>query len=147
MKVSYNWLRELIDVPWDPQELAHRLIMVGLEVAEIIERGVGLDKIVVGQVQSKVKHPQADRLSVCMVDIGTGVVQVVCGAPNVAVGQKVSVVLPGTHTAQRFGNQTCQAAWGGIARHDLLRKRVGIGRKRRRYFGAARGNTNGPVLA
>jgi phenylalanyl-tRNA synthetase beta chain len=96
MKVSYNWLREMIDVPWAPKELAHRLIMVGLEVAEIIERGVGLEKIVVGHVQSKEKHPQADRLSVCMVDIGTGVVQMVCGAPNVAVGQKVAVVLPGT---------------------------------------------------
>lgn len=96
MLVSYRWLQEYVDVPWGPQELAERLTMAGLEVEGIEPVAPGLDRVYVGLVEETVAHPHADKLKICSVDVGDqGRHSIVCGAPNVAMGQKVAVALPG----------------------------------------------------
>ena len=82
MKFSENWLRELVEIQADRAQLAHALTMAGLEVEELTVLGEGLDGVVVGEIVAAEKHPEADRLQVCQVDTGNGMVQIVCGAPN-----------------------------------------------------------------
>lgn len=97
MKVSLNWLNEYVKLPSSPDEVANHITLAGLEVEEVVQIGSTLDGVVVGEVLTRIQHPNADRLSVCSVDIGTGEpVQIVCGAPNVAAGQKVLVATVGT---------------------------------------------------
>ncbi len=96
MKISLNWLRDYVDWEGSIQEMDDLLTYAGLEVEDIEERGGHLDKVVVGQILSSEKHPNADRLSVCTVDDGTSEErQIVCGAKNYKVGDKVPVALPG----------------------------------------------------
>ena len=95
MKISYNWLKEYVAFDWSPQQLAERLTMCGIEVEDIEQIGACLDKIVVAQILSSDKHPNADRLSVCRVTDGTAERQIVCGAKNYQVGDKVPLALPG----------------------------------------------------
>nr|NQU93892.1 phenylalanine--tRNA ligase subunit beta [Bacteroidota bacterium] len=100
MKISYNWLKEYIHIDLDPEQVAEILTNTGLEVEglEKIEtvKG-GLQGVLTGEVMSCEKHPDADRLSVTTVDIGTGeLLPIVCGAPNVEKGQKVVVATVGT---------------------------------------------------
>ncbi len=96
MKVSYNWLsRYLSEIP-SPQDAADKLTLAGLEIEEIEETGSQFDGIVVGEVLDVQPHPDAGRLVVCRVDIGSEEPsQIVCGAPNVAAGQKVPVATVG----------------------------------------------------
>jgi len=96
MKISCNWLSEYLSGNYSPETLAERITLAGLEVEEIIEHGRALPGVVIGKVLEVEKHPDADRLSVCKVDIGTEVSQIVCGAPNVAKGQTVAVATVGT---------------------------------------------------
>lgn len=97
MLLSLNWLREFVPYTGDAQTLADRLTMLGLEVEEIGRPFAALEKIVVGFVAECAAHPSSDHLSVCRVDIGTGeLLDIVCGAPNVAAGQKVPVAPVGT---------------------------------------------------
>ncbi len=95
MKVSYSWVKEYVDFSWDPEELAHKLTMAGLEVEEIIEFSLECENIVVGKVLEIKEHPDADRLRICIADIGSRKVQVICGAPNVKENQYVVTALPG----------------------------------------------------
>jgi phenylalanyl-tRNA synthetase beta chain len=100
MTISYNWLKEYIHLPEPPEEVARILTSTGLEVEGIEPfhtiKG-NLEGLVIGQVLTCVKHPNADKLSLTTVDAGTGKpLHIVCGAPNVAAGQKVVVALPGT---------------------------------------------------
>lgn len=100
MKISYNWLKEFLDVDWNPKETGELLTDLGLEVEGISNfesiKG-GLKGVVVGEVLTCVKHPNADRLKLTTVDTGgEKPLQIVCGAPNVAVGQKVAVATIGT---------------------------------------------------
>lgn len=99
MTISYDWLKEYIDIPESPEQLGDMLTGTGLEVESIetfeTVRG-GLRGLVIGEVLTCVKHPNADKLSLTTVDVGDGSArQIVCGAPNVAAGQKVLVALPG----------------------------------------------------
>lgn len=99
MKISYNWLKTLININQSPEEVAELLTSSGLEVEgiETFEtiKG-GLKGIVVGEVVEKEKHPDADKLSLTKVNVGTGeLLSIVCGAPNVAAGQKVLVATVG----------------------------------------------------
>lgn len=100
MLISLSWLKELLPTSVSGQEMADKLSVSGLEVEhhytwESVPGG--LRGFVIGQVTECAKHPNADKLSVTRVDIGTGELQpIVCGAPNVAAGQKVIVALPGT---------------------------------------------------
>ena len=103
MKVSYKWLKEYLDLSdVTPDELAEKMSRTGIEVDDVIYPGKGLSKIVVGETLSVVDHPDSDHLHVCQVNIGTEEpIQIVCGAPNVAAGQKVIVAL---HGARITGN-------------------------------------------
>lgn len=100
MLISLNWLREIVEVKASVQDIADKLSVSGLEVEHLeVWESVkgGLKGFVVGEVISCAKHPNADKLSVTTVDIGVGELQpIVCGAPNVAVGQKVIVATVGT---------------------------------------------------
>jgi phenylalanyl-tRNA synthetase beta chain len=89
MKVPVSWLSEYVDIDMSFDDLAHRLTMAGNEVEEI-ERSGWVDNVVVGHVLSVLQHPDADRLRLVTVDYGSGEAEVVCGAPNVAEGQKIA---------------------------------------------------------
>lgn len=100
MKISYNWIKDYLKTDLEPSKVAAILTGIGLEIEGMDEwvsvRG-GLEGVVIGEVLTCKKHPDADKLSVTTVDIGTGQpVQIVCGAPNVAAGQKVPVATIGT---------------------------------------------------
>ncbi|MDD2821912.1 MAG: phenylalanine--tRNA ligase subunit beta [Flavobacterium sp.] len=100
MKISYNWLKQFVKIDWKSEETAALLTDLGLEV-EIVDKYQsvkgGLEGIVVGHVLTCIQHPDADRLKITTVDLGDGIpVQIVCGASNVAAGQKVPVATIGT---------------------------------------------------
>lgn len=97
MLVSLNWLKQYVDIDGlAPQELAEKITRSGIEVDAVIDRAQGMTNVVVGHVVSKEKHPDADKLNICQVEVGEGDIrQIICGAPNVAAGQKVIVALPG----------------------------------------------------
>ena len=100
MKISYNWLKQFINIDWKAEKTGELLTDLGLEVEGIDNyqsvKG-GLEGIVVGEVKSCDQHPNADRLKLTTVDVGNGkILQIVCGAPNVAKGQKVPVATIGT---------------------------------------------------
>ncbi len=95
MKFSYNWLKEYIDIKETPEELAEILTMHSFE-AEGVEKGEKrFANVIVGEVLGVKKHPRADKLSLVAINTGKGVLEIVCGAPNVARGQKAVVALPG----------------------------------------------------
>jgi phenylalanyl-tRNA synthetase beta chain len=96
MKISYNWLKEFINLELSPEETAEKLTLIGLEVEEVVPFGNKLEGVVVGEVLEVKDHSNADRLRVCKVNIGDETVQIVCGADNVAAGQKVPVATVGT---------------------------------------------------
>jgi phenylalanyl-tRNA synthetase beta chain len=95
MKYSYSWLKELSGTTKSPRELADFLTMRAFEVEEVEAVGFANESVVVGEVLELEKHPDADKLRVAKVAVGGETLQIVCGAPNVAVGQKVSVALVG----------------------------------------------------
>src|SRR5690554_1093199 len=100
MNISYNWLKQFINLPWDAEKTGELLTNLGLEVEGIEDfssvKG-GLEGIVVGHVLECEQHSNADRLKVTKVDVGNGeILQIVCGATNVAKGQKVPVAQVGT---------------------------------------------------
>jgi phenylalanyl-tRNA synthetase beta chain len=100
MKISYNWLKQYIAIPESPEEIGKTLTSTGLEVESIelfdVVKG-GLKGLVIGEVLTCAKHPNADKLSIATVDVGQDKpLHIVCGAPNVAAGQKVIVALPGS---------------------------------------------------
>jgi len=96
MKISLNWLKEFVELPADTAALCELLTLAGVEVEGIETHDVAIDKVVVGQILESVQHPNADRLSVCKVEDGSGEVrQIVCGAKNYKVGDKVPVAQPG----------------------------------------------------
>ena len=101
MRVSLQWLRELVQCDaamLEPQRLAERLSIAGFEVEEIVDLAARAKGVVVGYVLSREPHPNADSLSVCHVDAGTGEpLQIICGARNVRAGIHVPVALVGTN--------------------------------------------------
>lgn len=104
MLVSLEWLKEYVDFDLSPQDLAEALTMVGLEVEEIINTSIeGLDKVVVGKIIDCKPHPNANKLSLCLVDKGSGdTVSVVCGAPNARKGLLSPLALVGAELPDGF---------------------------------------------
>ena len=100
MTISYNWLKEYIDIPESAEDIGKVLTSTGLEVEKVEEHETvkcGLKGLVIGTVVTCAKHPNADKLSVTTVDVGGDkILPIVCGAPNVAAGQRVVVAVPGT---------------------------------------------------
>ncbi len=99
MRISLNWLRELVDITLTPEELAHTLTMAGFEVEDIEDRSKWAEGVVVGKILEANKHPNADKLQVCQVDVGAGgePLNIVCGAPNARAGIYVAVAAVGTY--------------------------------------------------
>ncbi len=96
MKIAESWLREWVDPDFDTEALGHQLTMLGHEVDSIEYEGRGIEAVVIAEVVAVARHPDADRLSVCQVDDGTGdLIDVVCGAPNVVQGMKSPLAKPG----------------------------------------------------
>jgi phenylalanyl-tRNA synthetase beta chain len=96
MKFSVKWLREFADLPKRPEEIADLLTRAGVETKGIEIRGAKIDSVIVSQITASSRHPNADRLTVCEVDDGSSVKrQIVCGATNYKVGDKVPLALPG----------------------------------------------------
>src|SRR5689334_12709487 len=95
MKVTLNWLKQYVHFNWSPEELTERLTMLGIEVEGVQKLGGEFEGIVVAQVITRDKHPNADKLSLCRVDDGKGERQIVCGAHNFKAGDKVPLILPG----------------------------------------------------
>lgn len=98
MRISLNWLKELVDFTLSPEELAQTLTIAGFEVEEIVDRTQNAKGVVIGYVLQREKHPDADKLSVCQVDIGVeNPLNIVCGASNVRQGIYVAVATIGTY--------------------------------------------------
>ena len=97
MNVSLNWLREYVEFDLSPEELANRLMMLGMEVESIKRLGEGLDCVIVGRINAVREHPRANKLVLCDVDVGSDTaLQIVCGAPNTCAGLLAPVALVGT---------------------------------------------------
>src|ERR1700677_3245170 len=105
MKVTLNWLKQYVDFNWPPEELTERLTMLGLEVEGVQKISGAFDGIVVAQVVTRDKHPNADKLSLCRVNDGTGERQIVCGAQNFKAGDKVPLILPGAALPLKAGDK------------------------------------------
>jgi phenylalanyl-tRNA synthetase beta chain len=90
MKVPVSWLKDYVDITLPPPDLAQRLTLAGFEVAEIVTKGGTWDNVVIGQITAVNPHPNADRLHLTTVNLGTERETVVCGAPNLKVGDKIA---------------------------------------------------------
>jgi phenylalanyl-tRNA synthetase beta chain len=127
MRVPLGWLAEWIDLP-APEALAEAFTLAGLEVEGIERGGPDLSGLRVGLVLEKKAHPNADRLSLCRVDVGEGeALEIVCGAANVAAGQKVAVARPGTRLPD--GKRLERARIRGVESHGMLcsARELGLG--------------------
>lgn len=115
MIVTYNWLKEFVDLDLPPSQLADLLTMLGLEVEGVTACGEGMDDVVVAVVEERAQHPNADKLSLCRVNNGREVLGIVCGAQNFKVGDKVALAqigatLPGDFKIKRSkirGEESC----------------------------------------
>ncbi|TMP91988.1 MAG: hypothetical protein E6L08_09400 [Verrucomicrobia bacterium] len=128
MKFSVNWLREFVDLPPSVDALAELLTLAGVEIEGTEPRGANIDKVVVAQINASTQHPNADRLTVCEVDDGSGIKrQIVCGATNYKVGDKVSLALPGVMLPN--GLQIQKSKLRGVESEGMLcsAKELGLG--------------------
>src|SRR3954464_3246967 len=114
MKITLNWLKDYVDFTGTPEELRERLTMLGLEVEGMQKLGGEFQGVVVAQVLTSEKHPNADKLSVCRVADGQGERQIVCGAKNFKVGDKVPLILPGNALPAKAGEQPMTIKAGKI---------------------------------
>ncbi|MFO0702709.1 MAG: phenylalanine--tRNA ligase subunit beta [Candidatus Andersenbacteria bacterium] len=95
MKISYQWLKEFVPLDVTPQTLADELTMKAAEVETVAQQGQGIDKVVVGEILDIKPHPQSTKLQLTKVSVGEDILDIVCGARNIRVGQKVPVALLG----------------------------------------------------
>ncbi|PYI99739.1 MAG: phenylalanine--tRNA ligase subunit beta [Verrucomicrobia bacterium] len=126
MKFSVNWLREFVDLPKNPAEIAELLTRAGVETENIETRGAKIDKVIVSQVTASSRHPNADRLTVCEVDDGSGTKrQIVCGATNYKVGDKVPLALPGAKLPN--GTEIRESKLRGVESEGMLCSPIELG--------------------
>src|SRR5260370_1298911 len=126
MKFSINWLREFVDLPKSPEEIAELLTRAGIETKNIETRGANIDKVIVSQIIASSRHPNADRLTVCEVDDGSGTKrQIVCGATNYKVGDKVPLALPGAKLPN--GTEIRTSKLSGVESEGMLCSPIELG--------------------
>ena len=126
MKFSVNWLREFVDLPKDSEDIADLLTRAGVETKGIETRGAKIDKVIVSQITASSCHPNADRLTVCEVDDGSGTKrQIVCGATNYKVGDKVPLALPGTKLPN--GTEIRKSKLRGVESEGMLCSAIELG--------------------
>mgnify|MGYP003933123589 CR=1 FL=1 len=116
--MTLNWLKDYVDIPVPPQELADLLTMSGLEVESLETVGQGLDDILAARILSVEPHPKADRLRLCHVDAGGETVQVVCGAPNAAPEVIAPLALPGARLPD--GSEIRETRIRGVSSRGML---------------------------
>ena len=107
MKASISWLNDYTSINMDVQSLANALTMAGLEVESVIDRFDYLNTVVVGRIIEIEPHPNADKLKLCKVDMGSQTLAVVCGAPNISKDILAPVALPGTVFPDGFTLEKC----------------------------------------
>src|SRR5580765_5200237 len=126
MKFSVNWLREFVDLPKNPEDIAELLTRAGIETKNIEVRGARIDKVIVSQITASSRHPNADRLTVCEVDDGSGTKrQIVCGATNYKVGDKVPLALPGAKLPN--GTEIRKSKLRGVESEGMLCSPIELG--------------------
>src|SRR5712691_8335459 len=126
MKFSVNWLREFVDLPKNPEEIAALLTRAGVETKNIETRGAKVDKVIVSQITASSRHPNADRLTVCEVNDGSGTKrQIVCGATNYKVGDKVPLALPGAKLPN--GTEIRKSKLRGVESEGMLCSAIELG--------------------
>jgi phenylalanyl-tRNA synthetase beta chain len=126
MKFSVNWLREFVDLPKQPEEIAELLIRAGIETKKIDTRSANIENVVVSQITALSRHPNADRLTVCEVDDGSGTKrQIVCGATNYKVGDKVPLALPGAKVPN--GTEIRKSKLRGVESEGMLCSPIELG--------------------
>ena len=126
MKFSVNWLREFVDLPKNPEGIADLLTRAGIETKNIETRGANIDKVIVSQITASSRHPNADRLTVCEVDDGSGTKrQIVCGATNYKIGDKVPLALPGGKLP--IGTEIRKSKLRGVESEGMLCSPIEIG--------------------
>ena len=126
MKFSVNWLREFVDLPKNPEEIAELLTRAGIETKNIETRVANVDKVIVSQIIASSRHPNADRLTVCEVDDGSGSKrQIVCGATNYKAGDKVPVALPGAKLPN--GTEIRKSKLRGVESEGMLCSPIELG--------------------
>src|SRR5881227_1601502 len=126
MKFSVNWLREFVDLPENSEEIADLLTRAGVETENIEIRGANVDRVIVAQITASARHPNADRLSVCEVDDGSGKKrQIVCGATNYKVGDKVPLALPGAKLPN--GTEIRKSKLRGVESEGMLCSAIELG--------------------
>src|SRR5213596_3237344 len=126
MKFSVNWLREFVDLPKNPEEIAELLTRAGVETENIETRGAKIDKVIVSQITASSRHPNADRLTVCEVDDATGTKrQIVCGATNYKVSDRVPLALPGTKLPN--GTEIRKSKLRGVESEGMLCSPIELG--------------------
>jgi phenylalanyl-tRNA synthetase beta chain len=118
MRISLSWLRDWVETGDDVPMLAHALTMAGLEIEGIERAGPSLSGVVVGEVRSVTKHPDAEKLNVCRVSSGREELQIVCGAPNVRAGMKAPLAMIGATLPN--GTQIKQATLRGVDSFGML---------------------------
>jgi len=131
MKASLNWLRDYVDIKFAPEELAERLTMSGLEVKNIQSIGGTWENVVIGEVVALNPHPNADRLQLATVDLGTEQATTVCGAPNIELGQRVTFARIGARLIDPHTEETMvlkPAKIRGVASEGMVcsEKELGI---------------------
>ncbi len=126
MKFSVNWLREFVDRPRNAEEIAKLLTRAGVETENIETRGAKIDNVMVSQITAWSRHPNADRLTVCEVDDGSGMKrQIVCGATNYKVGDKVPLARPGAQLPN--GTEIRKSKLRGVESEGMLCSAIELG--------------------
>lgn len=117
MKVLLKWLNDFLEIKDNPTEIAEKLTMVGLETEEVIRTKELFNNVVIGKILKIENHPAADKLKVCEVSIGSDLLKIVCGAPNVKINKYVAVALPG---AELQGNKIDKVIIRGVESYGML---------------------------
>ena len=126
MKFSVNWLRQFVDLPKNPEAIAELLTRAGIETKNIETRGANIDKVIVSQITASSRHPNADRLTVCEVEDGSGTKrQIVCGATNYKVGDNVPLALPGAKLPN--GTEIRKSKLRGVESEGMLCSPIELG--------------------
>lgn len=118
MKLPLSWLNEYVTVKDDPKTLADKLLNIGFEVEEIIYVGKGIENVVVGEIESIEKHPDADKLQVCSVNVGKEKLVIITGAHNIAVGDRVPIALDGANLPN--GTHIVSSPLRGIMSYGMM---------------------------
>src|SRR5437764_11913187 len=126
MKFSVNCLREFVDLPKNPEEIAELLTRAGIETKNIETRGANIGKVIGSQITASSRHPNADRLTVCEVDDGSGTKrQIVCGATNYKVGDKIPLALPSAKLPN--GTEIRKSKLRGVESEGMLCSAIELG--------------------